>query len=217
MKKRAQAPKSSRKGCVADGPNARPAIRLRTSGTPQASATKIAALRPASSASSRSTPNRRCNSKNGPPCEARYSPIRLASSSSASTPMATSALPMTLVISPASSDANSSQESRSSSPDRHGRTTVAKQAALARLAEGPAPSWRGATGRRRTPVFRRAMTTKQSTPQCCRRRPSAAMAALAPAARLGICWRNGGSWRVSFGFPSGRGGALLSWVQIPFG
>ena len=107
MKKRAQAPKSSRKGCIADGPNARPAMRLRTSGTPQASATKIAALRPASSASSRSTPNRRCNSKNGPPCEARYSPIRLASSSSASTPMATSALPMTLVMSPASSDANS--------------------------------------------------------------------------------------------------------------
>ena len=65
MKNRAQAPKSSRKGCVAEGPNARPAIRLRTNGTPQARATNIAALRPASRASSLSTPRRRCNSKNG--------------------------------------------------------------------------------------------------------------------------------------------------------
>ena len=103
MKNRAQAPKSSRKGCVAEGPNARPAIRLRTNGTPQARATNIAALRPASRASSLSTPRRRCNSKNGPPCEARYSPIRLASSLSASTPSAAPTLPTMLVISPSPS------------------------------------------------------------------------------------------------------------------
>ncbi len=43
MKKRAQAPKSSRNGCVSAGPNARPATRLKMNGTPQASATNIAA------------------------------------------------------------------------------------------------------------------------------------------------------------------------------
>ena len=91
MKKRAQAPKSSRKGCASAGPNARPAMKLKMNGTPQASATNSAALRPASSASSLSTPSRRCSSKNGPPCEARYSPIRLASFLSASRAM--SALP----------------------------------------------------------------------------------------------------------------------------
>ena len=54
--------------------------------------------------------------------------------------------------------------------DRRGdRAEADRRGGLAR--QHRTSSLRGATGRRKTPVYRRAMSTKQSTPQCGRRRP----------------------------------------------